>query len=165
MTDASKIDSIPHSGAAYFSSDIPLQRKYKLSGYFFIFSTECIVIISAVDCILERDIRKASIFTDSRSVETLSNSRLDRDYIDYLILALKNKLRSAFLQDLDVILIWILAHVGILGNETADYLAKEATCQGEAVDYLSHTNFYCVHKENYHQAVGRHLTHSEHRGS
>lgn len=54
---------------AYFSSDFLIQRKYKLklSEHFSIFSTEYLAIIYAVDYILERGIKKATIFIDSRS--------------------------------------------------------------------------------------------------
>jgi len=158
FTDASKTNSHPHTGAAYYSPDIPMQRKYKLDGYFSIFSAECIAIICAVDCILERAIKKTSIFTDSRSVvETMSRCTLDGDP-PHLILILKNKLRSASLQGLDIILIWIPSHVGILGNETADFLAGEATRHGEAVDFLPpHTDFYSVVRERYFEAVEKHL--------
>jgi len=90
FTDASKINSYPHTGAAYYSPDIPIQRKYKLNGCFSIFSAECIAIICAVDCILERNIEKISIFTGSRSVvETVSSCTLDKD-LSYLILVLKS---------------------------------------------------------------------------
>jgi len=156
FTDASKINSYPHTGAAYYSPDIPIQRKYKLDGCFSIFSAECIAIICAVDCILERNIKKASIFTDSRNVvETVFRCMLDRD-LSYLILVLKNKLRAAFLQDLDINLIWIPSHVGILGNETADFLAGEAIRHGEAIDYLPpHTD--SVVREKYFEAVEKHL--------
>jgi len=102
FTDASKTESYPHIGAACYSPDIPIQRKYKLDGNFSIFSAECIAIISAIDCVLEKNIKKASIFTDSRSaVETLSNCVFDRD-LNYLILVLRNKLRSAQLQNIDI---------------------------------------------------------------
>jgi len=158
FTDASKTKSYPHSGAAYYSPDIPIQRKYKLDGYFSIFSAECIAIICAINCILERGIRKASIFTDSRSVvKTVSNSTLDKD-LTYLILVLKNKLKSAFLQDIDIVLIWIPFHVGILGNETADFLAGEAARHSEAINYLPpHTDFYSVVRKKNHETVERYL--------
>lgn len=101
FTDASKTDSFPHTSAAYYSPSILVQQKYKLDGYFSIFSVESIAIICAVECILESDIKKASIFTDSRNaVESLSSDVLDKD-LSYLILVLRNGLRSASLQDID----------------------------------------------------------------
>lgn len=97
-----------------------------------------------------RDIKKASIFTDSCSVvEILSSRILDRDF-GCLILVLKNKLSSAFLQDLDIILIWIPTHVSILGNETANHLTREATRHGETIDFLPpHTDLCTMHRERY----------------
>lgn len=82
------------------SPDISIQKK--LDDCFSIFSAECIAIICAMDCIFERGIKRASIFTDSRSVvETLSNGSLDGN-LSYFILVLRKKLRSAFLQSLDI---------------------------------------------------------------
>ncbi|KMQ93494.1 rna-directed dna polymerase from mobile element jockey [Lasius niger] len=79
----------------------------------------------------------------SRSViNIISSCTIDRDY-NYLVLVLKNKLRSAYIQNIDITLVWIPAHVGILGNETADHLAKEAINKGGPVDYMiPHTDFY-----------------------
>jgi len=90
-------------------------------------------------------------------VETVSNESLNRD-LPYLIFVLKNKLRSAFLQSLDITLAWVPSHVGILGNETADFLAGEAAQNGEAIDYLPpHTDFYSIAREKYHTTVERYL--------
>jgi len=167
FTDASKNDLFPHLGAAYFSPDMLIQRKYKLDSGFSVFSAECIVIICATDCILERGIKRSLIFTDSRSVvETVSSNSLDRD-LSYLLLVLKNRLRSAFLQNLDITLVWIPSHVGILGNETADYLAGEAAQSGETIDYLPpHTDFYSMAREKYYNTVENYLrAQSELRGA
>lgn len=155
-TDASKTESLLHLGAAYYSPDISIQKKYKLDGSFSIYSAECIAIICAMDCILERGIKRASIFTNSRSVvETLTNGSLDRDF-SYLILVLKNKLRSVFLQSLNVIVAWVRSHVGILGNETADFLAGKAAKGGN--DRLSpHTDFYSLVKEKYFSDTEKYL--------
>jgi len=167
FTDASKTDLFPHLGAAYFSPDMLIQRKYKLDGCFSVFSAECIAIICAIDCILEKGIKRSSIFTDSRIVvETVSSNSLDRD-LSYLIFVLKNKLRSAFLQNLDITLVWVPSHVGILGNEMADFLAGEAAQNGETIDYLPpHTDFYSIAREKYHATVERYLrAQSELRGA
>ncbi|EFN73572.1 hypothetical protein EAG_08495, partial [Camponotus floridanus] len=159
--------SLPHLGAAFYSPDIPIQKKYKLDRYFSIFSAECIAIMCAMDYILEEGIKRSAIFTDSRSmVETLSNGLLDRD-LSYLILALKNKLRSAYVQNLDVVIVWVPSHVGILGNETADLLAGEAARQEESVDYLPpHTDLYSLVKEKYFSDIEKYLlAQSEIRGA
>ncbi|CAL1672326.1 unnamed protein product [Lasius platythorax] len=78
FTDASKRDGFPHLGAAYFSPTLSVWGRYKLNGSFSISSGECIAIIYVMDFILERNIKKASIFTDSKSVvEVISNPRIE----------------------------------------------------------------------------------------
>jgi len=48
--------------------------------------------------------------------------------------------------------------MGILGNETADFLAGEAARSGETIDYLPpHTDFYSVAREKYCATVERYL--------
>lgn len=83
---------------------------------------------------MEKCIKKASIFTDFRSAVE-ANTIFDRD-LNYLILILKNKLRSVDVQNIDILFIWIPLHVGILGNETADLLAGNAVHQDEIIDYF-----------------------------
>jgi len=80
---------------------------------------------------------------------------------------LKNKLRSAFLQNLDIIIVWVPSHVGILGNETADFLAREAARDGETIDYLpSHTDLYSTVREKHFAVVEKYLlAQSEIRGA
>lgn len=155
FTDASK-DGSSYLGAAIYSS-LQVQEKYKLNGNFSVFSGECIAIIYAIDCILENGVEK-TMFTDSRSeIDVISNDRIDRDF-NYLVLVLKNKLISALLQGLDIILVWITAHIGILGNKTADLLAKEAIQRGKPSDYLpSHTDLYSILKKKYIDSTSKSL--------
>lgn len=75
-----------------------VQKMYKSNKNASIYSGECLALIEAVSFIIENNINRATVFSDSRGVlETVSGGGLDRDY-NYLILVLKNKLWSAELQ-------------------------------------------------------------------
>lgn len=134
-----------------------MQERYKLNGSFSVFSGECITIIYAIDCILENGTGKATVFTDFRSViDVISSNRIDKNF-NYLVLVLKNKLRSALLQGLDVILV-IPAHVGILDNETADLPAKKAIRRDRPSDYLPpYTDLYSILRKRYIDSTSKSL--------
>lgn len=106
------------------------------------------------------------IFSDSRSVvDIASSNRIDRDY-NYLVLVLRNKLRSAFLQGLDVVLAWIPAYVAFR-NELTNFLIKRAVREGKPSGYLpSHTDFYSLSRERYIKTAGNILiSQANRRGS
>lgn len=71
---------------------------------------------------------------------------------------MKNKLRAAFLQNIDIVLIWIPSHVGILGNETVDLLAKNAISEGRLSNFLvPHTDFYASIRASHFKIVEKSL--------
>jgi len=57
--------------------------------------------------------------------------------------------------------------VGILGNETADFLAGEGAQNGKTIDYLPpYTDFYSIAREKHHTTVEKYLlAQSEIRGA
>lgn len=142
FTDASKEEFGDYVGIGIFCPNPHIRKKFRSDGCSSVFSGECITIIHAVEFILEDCVERATVLTDFRSVvDVVSNNRIDRDH-NYLVLALKNKLGSASLQGLDVVLAWIPAHDGIPGNETADRLAKEAIGEGVSLGYLPPTRIF-----------------------
>lgn len=167
FTDASKKESSDHVGMGIFSPTLHIRRKYRIDGHSSVFTGECIAIIHAVELALESCVERVTIFTDSHSVvDIVSSSRILRDH-NYLVLVLKNKLRSAFLQGIDIILAWITAHVGIPDNEATDRLTGEATSEGKPSEYLPpHSGFFTIPRERYIETVERFLTdQATHKGS
>lgn len=150
FTDASKSESSERVGVAFTCPSLMIEEMYKTERKCSVFSGECLALIYAVDFILEHSIVKSAVFSDSRSVlDLLSSKKLNRD-CNYLILVLKNKLRSASLQGIDIILSWIPAHMGILGNKNVDALAKRAVREGSLSEYHTpHTDFYSSVREYY----------------
>ncbi|XP_072751039.1 uncharacterized protein [Anoplolepis gracilipes] len=148
-TDASKGENSNFVGLAFYSPSLNVSQMFKASGRFSIFSAECMAITEAMDFILSNDIKRAVIFLDSLSVINKISSRKTYRDISFLVLILKNKLRSAFLQDIEINLVWIPAHVGIPGNETADRLAKKAIIEGRLLDIKPpYSDLYLSLREN-----------------
>jgi len=68
---------------------------------------------------------------------------------NFIILLIKNKLRLADELQIQISIVRIPAHSGILGNETVDLLAKNSIISGTHFDSLiPHTDFYAILKEN-----------------
>lgn len=57
-------------------------------------------------------------------------SVFDGHYKSYLILKIKSLIKTLSTQNIEINLIWIPAHKGIIGNERTDSLAKEAIRTG-----------------------------------
>lgn len=148
-TDASKIDSSTYVGFAFYSPTLKTQVMFHISGIASIFTGECLAIIHCVDFILVNNIEKSSIFSDSLSIiQVISSGKIMRDN-NYLILTLKEKLKIASQRNLSIRIIWIPAHSGILGNETADILAKKAVGKGQFSPFLlPHSDFYSIPRDN-----------------
>lgn len=155
FTDASRGESGDYVGVGIYSPTLHIREMLRVDHNSSVFSDEYIAIIRAMECVLENGVGKVTIFSDSRIViDIVSSSRIDRDF-NYLVLVLKSKLRSTFLQGLDVILTRIPAHAGILGNESADLLAKRTVREGEPSEYLPpHTDFYSLSRERYIKIAG-----------
>ncbi|XP_070153690.1 uncharacterized protein [Polyergus mexicanus] len=133
FTDASKKEPGDCVGIGVFSPSLHIQKMFRADCSSSVFSGECMAIIHAMEYILENGVNKVTIFSYSRSViDVISSGRINRDY-NYLVLILKNKLRSASLQGIDIVLTWIPTHVGILGNKTANLLAGRAVREGASL--------------------------------
>lgn len=136
FTDGSKGDPACYVGFAVVSLDLHLKIQKRITSYTSIYSAETFAIIDAIQIIINRQIPKATIFSDSLSV--LTSITLNKQFLpnNYLVGRIRSLLSKASIMGLDVILIWIPAHVGIKGNETADRLAKQAISCGHLVSPL-----------------------------
>jgi len=148
FTDASKTDPSGHVGVAVYSPSLNYSKQYKIDSLASVFTGEALAISLALSSILEQRILASTVFSDSKSVlEALASPTPLKEY-SHLILIIKNQLKTANLLNLTVNLIWIPAYSGILGNATADLLAKNASISGiHSPLPISHTDLYSSLKE------------------
>lgn len=149
-TDASKINCDEYVGFAIYSPSPHLQLLFKTHPHSSIFSAEALAILYTLEYILSEPITKSVIFTDSKSVtEALLSINLAHSY-NHIIYAIKQKLLDIKSAGHETTIIWIPAHTGILGNETADYLAKRAISTGKLSDkQLPHSDFFSIPRRKY----------------
>ena len=132
FTDGSKQEESNFTGAALYSPNLNLSYKYKINKFASIFTAESYAILQTLNTILERNITKARIFTDSLSViKAISNfSPLKSKNTSYLTLEIKKQLSSIIEQNGNIKIFWIPSHSNIESNDIADNLAKEAINSG-----------------------------------
>jgi len=128
---------------AFYSPSLNIQKLYKIDHNASIFTGEALALYSAIQFIYEQKIIPVTIFSDSKNVlEALSSPILLKDY-SYIIPLIKDKLRAAENLQIQIIIVWIPVHTGILDNETVDLLAKNAITSGSYFNSLiPHTDFY-----------------------
>ena len=98
-----------------------------------VFTAEMYAIYKAVQHVYSTDVEKAVIFSDSlSSLQAIENSSKKCHYMFKLqkLLALAEK---------EIILEYVPAHVGIVGNSKADEAAKAATNNNEHLDVILHS--------------------------
>lgn len=130
-TDGSKDESNGTAGCSSVNTQSELEIKsWKLSQHASIFSIEAIAILRTLDNIIQKNIRKSVIFSDSLSVISNIASKNPNSIKSYLIFLIRNRLYTIFKQNHIISLVWIPGHKGIVGNELADEAAKEAAIDG-----------------------------------
>ena len=88
-----------------------------------VFCAELFALLRALQYILSRRVPRAIVCSDSKSaLQCLTNTDNTRSLVRDIQMTLHEIERNR----LDVLLMWIPGHVGILGNERADYRAKQA---------------------------------------
>lgn len=116
--------------AVYCPSHNVIIRKKNYS-YDTISTAETLGIRLAVEYILDNNVPYSIIFTDSESTLKAISVTSSRKIKCPIILDLKRLLHNASTKELDILLIWIPGHIGIIGNEIADFLAKQAIDCGD----------------------------------
>lgn len=128
-TDGSKMEG--KVGAAYScwkDGKEVKSRKLKLEPFCTVFQAELLAIQEATDLILKRNETEFNIFSDSRSSLELLRSPEVSHPIAYSIRA---NLANIAGRGKVVRWFWVRAHVGTVGNERADALAKEAALKSK----------------------------------
>lgn len=129
-----------------------------------IFTAEAVAILSALTHIknLNSGHNKWIVVSDSMSVlKNLENNKLhaNTNYIIYLIKELWTELSQSHIK---VSFVWVPSHIGVPGNEKADYLAKKIVDLEELIPHsdmsvsIPHTDAVSLLKQRMCHAWGRH---------
>jgi len=138
--DGSKNDQGVGAGVAiFFGKELVTKLKYKLDNRCSNNQAEELAIAKALEALESTDIEEnspptAAIITDSRiyldSIKNVNNR-------SYLIEELRKRLFKLESSNWTVTFAWVKVHVGILGNELADQLAKTAARAKDKISYYS----------------------------
>jgi len=110
-----------------------------------IFSAEAWAIYQALILVESSSHNEAAIFSDSRSVLEALLSLSLKPCSNYLIPLIRDKFHSMTDKGYTIRFAWIPSYVGILGNEKADTLAKQAATNGRKPKFkVPHTDFYSI---------------------
>ena len=110
--------------AAYFPKTPEEPLKMRLAENSSVFSAELVGIILALKKVkqLEKEIKNFVIMTDGLSaLQSLANPNPNNNFSKRIL-----NLLTTLCPDVNIHFVWIPGHVGIIGNEKADKLAKEA---------------------------------------
>ena len=128
FTDGSKIaNQVGSAFVAMRESAIIHTGKKRLANECTVFQAELLAILSATHWCIEQDL-DAKIHCDSQAA---INAVCSRNTSDSLALKIQKSIQNSTTH---ICITWVKAHVGILGNELADSLAKKAT-ENVSIDY------------------------------
>lgn len=125
--------------------DLDSQISKSISSEASIFTAKAIAINLAVDIALESNETNVCIFSDSQSVlQALISTKTDAKTNCYILkIKQKYELFTKLFPLAKLKFIWIPSHVGIIGNESVDILAKNATKKNIVqIDRIPFTDFY-----------------------
>lgn len=129
-TDGSKVPDLSYAGFAIYGQNDSLKCRYRTAGFVSSFCVETMAILTAIEIIQSKNWTVSTIFTDSKSALSAINSPFVAGCCSYLILKIKQLIKMSVDSGKTINIIWIPSHKGIIGNETADELAKDAIRNG-----------------------------------
>uniref|UniRef100_A0A1B6LNL6 Reverse transcriptase domain-containing protein n=1 Tax=Graphocephala atropunctata TaxID=36148 RepID=A0A1B6LNL6_9HEMI len=131
-TDGSK--SKNGVGAAFHIPNLNFYVKYSLNKYMSSYTAEVVAILKSIQHINNLNDNNFVICTDSQAAVTaIENSFEGLPNQQSIILSVVYELITS---KKNIVVQWIPAHIGIIGNEKADKLAKEAIIDGIKYDEL-----------------------------
>ena len=164
FTDESKQPD-SRTGAALYSPHLSLEIQFKLSEHASIYSAEAIATGEAIQYTLDHNISNSLICSESRSVLEATLRSNPSSLTSHLIFKIRKLLYLANQNKLNISLIWISGHIGVDSNEIVDSLAKNATIDGQIVEFpLAHTDVWAsTHLLQHNSTISKWLKVSETR--
>lgn len=139
FTDASKSPGGECVGVAIYYVQYKLIEKIKMPPESSVFTGECFALLKAVELILLLKLDKSIIFSDSKSaLQTINKFPFKMKPFYPVVFEIRSKLHECVVRGYSVIFAWVPSHCGIMGNEKADQLAKEAVQDGDLVPFKNY---------------------------
>ncbi|XP_047997724.1 uncharacterized protein LOC125235264 [Leguminivora glycinivorella] len=133
FTDGSKIQNKVGASLSCWNNGVEIKaHKYKLESYCTVFQAEMYAVLKATEFVLRSDRGSFGIYSDSRStLEIIGN----QGSFNPIAVEIRKNLADIQGQAKEIKLYWVRAHVGTVGNERADTLAKEAALKIKTKPY------------------------------
>ena len=151
FTDGSKIteNGLSQVGFGIWCKNREYNYSHKIPDIASIYTAECKSLIYIVDKITDRNDCEFIIFSDSMSA-LLALENNSKKKSSPLIESLRQKLAHLSNSKVKIKLVWIPAHMGIMGNEIADINAKQGAISGELLDDpVPFSDLFAIIKEKY----------------
>lgn len=132
FTDGSVNRGTGESGFGIYAPETNFRHKERINNYSQINTAEVIAINKACTYILENNIARAVILTDSlTAIQQICNPNYNAQ-TSHVTLNTKRLIVEAGQNETEIRLVWLPSHTKIKGNEIADDLAKQA-CSASAI--------------------------------
>lgn len=125
-TDGSKDPNTDRVGFAVWCPREEYRLKVKINPTYSIFQAEAFAIDRALNLILDKNLERSLIVSDSQSVLVALSNDDKKGNQDMCIYNIKQLYSRAVTNGCIVDFLWVPSHCGITGNETVDKLATEA---------------------------------------